>query len=135
MNAERWLKLILRLTGAALILGFLFVFVPRSWHAAIHEWCGFGAYPAPPVIDYLARTASAIYGLSGVFCWLVSFDLVRHKPVIAFLAEASILFGILCTVVDHVLGMPWWWRLGEGPPAVGLGIVMLMLLGRVRPRF
>ena len=137
MNAQRWIRLILRLTGTALVLAFVFVVVPRTWHAAVHEKIGLGPYPEPRliIVDYLVRTISAIYGLSGIFCWLVSFDLMRYKSIITFLAEASILFGLLCTVVDHLLGLPWWWRLSEGPMAILLGIVMLVLLARVRPRF
>jgi len=125
--AERLLKLILRLTGAALVLATPFVFLPRACHGSAHEWLGFGPYPAGPIIDYLARSASAMYALSGVFCWLVSFDVRRYAAMIVFLGAASVAFGTLMLVVDLQLGLPWWWTVGEGPSAIVLGIVLIVL--------
>ena len=127
MSAERWLRLILRVTGTALLGALPFVFVPRTWHAAVHEWLGFGPYPDGPVIDYLARSVSAMYVLSGVFCWLVAADVRRWGPMIQFLGWASVGFGAVMTVVDGLLGLPWWWFWGEGPPAVVLGAVLVVL--------
>ena len=126
-RSERLLKLILRLTGAALVLATPFIFLPHAWHGAAHERLGLGVYPAGPIIDYLARSASAMYALSGAFCWLVSFDVRRYGPVIVFLGISSVAFGLLMTVVDLELGLPWWWTAGEGPPAVVLGIVLIVL--------
>lgn len=130
---QRLLKLILRLTGAALVLAAPFVFLPRTWHGAMHEWLGFGPYPEGAIIDYLVRSVSAMYFLSGVFCWLVSFDVRRHAHVILFLGTSSIAWGVLLTVVDLQSGLPWWWIVGEGPSAVVLGIVLIVLQVRVRP--
>ncbi|MBL7140692.1 MAG: hypothetical protein ISS74_07265 [Planctomycetes bacterium] len=125
--AQRLLRLVLRVTGAALLLAAPFVFVPRTWHAAIHERLGFGPYPDGPVIDYLVRSVSAMYVLSGLFCWLVTTDLRRYGPTIIFLGAASVAFGILMTAVDALLGLPWWWLAGEGPPAVVLGVILILL--------
>ena len=129
-TAERLLKLVLRLTGAALCLATPFIFLPRAEYGAIHEWLGFGPYPDGPIIDYLARSASAMYALSGVFCWLVSYDVRRHGRVILFLGASSIAFGALMLAVEFQLGLPWWWVLGEGVAAVVLGIVLLVLQTR-----
>ena len=71
-GTDRLLQWLLRLTGTALALALPFIFLPRAWHGAIHDWLGFGPYPGGPVIDYLARSASTMYFMSGVFCWLVS---------------------------------------------------------------
>jgi len=125
--AERLLRLILRVTGAALLLAGPFVFVPRAWHGAIHERLGFGPYPDGPVIDYLVRSVSAMYVLSGVFCWLVAADVRRYARTIVFLGGASVAFGALMTAVDALLGLPWWWLAGEGPPAIVLGILLIVL--------
>jgi len=130
---ERLLKLILRLTGVALLLATPFIFLPRTWHGAAHDWLGFGPYPAGPIIDYLVRSVSAMYALSGVFCWLVSFDVRRYAAVIVFLGAASMAFGLLMLVVDVQLGLPWWWAVGEGPSAVVLGVVLIVLPMRLKP--
>ena len=126
-TAERLLKWILRLTGVALLLATPFVFLPRAWHGAAHNWLGFGPYPAGPIIDYLVRSVSAMYALSGVFCWLVSFDVRRYAAAIVFLGAASMAFGLVMLVVDVQLGLPWWWAVGEGPSAVVLGVVLIVL--------
>lgn len=133
-GTDRLIRFILRLTGTAVLLAAPFVFLPRSWHAEIHAWLGLGAYPEGPVIDYLVRTVSAMYALSGVFCWLVSFNVERYASLIAFLAEASIAFGLVATVVDFMNRLPWFWKWFEGPPAILWGIVVLALLARRRSR-
>jgi len=131
-TAQRLLKLILRLTGVALLLATPFIFLPRTWHGAAHDYLGFGPYPAGPIIDYLVRSVSAMYALSGVFCWLVSFDVRRYAAVIVFLGAASMAFGVRMTVVDLQLGLPWWWAAGEGPSAMVLGLVLIVLPMRLK---
>jgi MYXO-CTERM domain-containing protein len=133
-GTDRLIRFILRVTGTAVLLAAPFVFLPRAWHAGIHEWLGLGAYPEGPVIDYLVRTVSTMYVLSGVFCWLVSYNVERYASLIAFLAGASIAFGLVATVVDFVNHLPWFWKWFEGPPAILWGIVVLALLARRRRR-
>jgi len=123
----RLLRLILWVTGGALLLATPFVFVPRTWHADIHEWLGFGPYPDGPITDYLVRSVSAMYVLSGLFCWLVATDVRRYGPTILFLGASSVAFGALMTAVDAMLALPWWWLAGEGPPAIVLGILLIVL--------
>jgi len=133
--SDRLLKLLLQVTGTCLLLATVFLFMPNSWLATIYGWLGFTDYPTTPVFKYLVRTVTAMYALSGAFCWLVSVDVRRHAAVITFLGEASILFGIVCTVVDFWVGMPWFWTLLEGPMAVILGIAVLALQVRIRARY
>jgi len=126
--AKRLLRRLLWVVGAALLLALPFVFVPRAWHAEIHEhWIGLGPYPDGPIIDYLVRSVSAVYVLSGLFCWLVATDLGRYGPMVAFLGWASLAWGILMTTVDVMLDLPWWWILGEGVAAIILGVVLVVL--------
>ncbi|MFO8012644.1 MAG: hypothetical protein R6X20_04980 [Phycisphaerae bacterium] len=125
--ARRLLRLILRVTGTALLFALPFAFIPREWHAVIHEWIGLGPYPDGPVIDYLVRSVSGMYVLSGLFCWLVATDLRRYGPMVQFLGWTSIAFGVLMTVVDVMLGLPWWWIAGEGPEAIVLGAILVIL--------
>jgi len=125
--ANRLLRLVLRVTGSALLLALPFALVPRTWHEAIHEWIGLGPYPEGPVVDYLVRSVSGMYVLSGAFCWLVATDVRRYGPMVRFLGWTSIAFGVLMTVVDVMLGLPWWWIAGEGPEAIVLGAILIVL--------
>jgi len=126
--AERLLRWFLWGVGAALVTALPFVFLPRAWHAAIHEeWIGLGPYPEGPIIDYLVRSVSAVYALSGLFCWLVATDLHRYRPMVAFLGATSVAWGVLMTTVDVRLGLPWWWILGEGVAAIVLGVILVAM--------
>jgi hypothetical protein len=62
---------------------------------------------------------------------LVSWDVRRHARVVAYVAIASIVFGLLLLGIDLHAGMPLRWTLGEGPPVVLIGVVILYLVRRV----
>jgi hypothetical protein len=116
MNArERVLVLLLRLSGGVMLLAFLAVFLPTGWMAATHRWLGLGEFPAFPLVDYLARSASALYGIHGGLAVLLSRDVRRFAPVIVYVAWAGLAFGALMIGVDLGAGMPLYWTLGEGP--------------------
>jgi hypothetical protein len=79
-------------------------------------------------VDYLARSISALYAIHGGLLLLVSGDVRRHARVVAYLAVTAIGFGLLMIGIDLHAGMPVRWTIGEGPPVLVLGIVILVLL-------
>lgn len=125
------LRLILRAVGGVSLLAAIFVFAPYSWMDGIHRWLGMGELPDSPVVGYLARSTSAFYALLGGLFWVLSSDLVRYRPVLIYLGIAVILLGLALLGVDWVEGMPLFWRLGEGPYVIVLGMVMLLLSRRL----
>src|SRR2546422_10765302 len=62
---ESYLKLLLQTFGAVTVIALFPFVMPRSWMAVVHEWLGMGVLPDNPVVEYLARTTSALYGLLG----------------------------------------------------------------------
>ncbi len=130
-RAERWLALMLRATGVVLMLAAPSVVAPRAWHAAGHRALGFGPYPDGPVIDYLVRSISLMYAVSGVFCWMAAGRLRTSRWVIRFLGVFSVGFGSAMLAIDAAVGLPWPWTAAEGPGAIGLGVVLLALLRHV----
>ena len=116
---------VLRVVGVLAMLAIVAVFMPLSWMASVHESIGMGKMPEGPIVEYLARSLSALYALLG--CWI--FYLSGRVPEqLGFVR----LFGCLLAVFGVVLGwvglqssMPVTWVLLEGPPAILLGLWIL----------
>ena len=130
-DACRALRLLLRVVGSVSLTALVFVMVPYSWMNDIHGWLGLGALPPEPVVGYLARSASALYALTGGLLWVLSFDLGRNRLAIGYLGYAFIAFGVVLTFVDWLEGMPLFWKLGEGPIVIAFGLVMSILVRRL----
>ena len=130
MNAGRLLTLILRAGGALLTVAFTAVFLPTDWMADIHRWLGMGELPRGPVVEYLTRTVSALYGFHGVLYLLIARDPLRHERIVRYIGVVNILGGAMLFAIDLYAGMPPWWTFAEGPPLVGLGILVLYLINR-----
>jgi hypothetical protein len=113
---ERVLRILLRLVALGELSAFFAIFLPHAWMGRAHEWLGMGAFPDEPVVDYLARTLSALY-----------------RALLTWVIYTGIAFGVLVTVAGMQAGFPLWWTLGEGPFLVVLSVVFL-LLQRKLPR-
>lgn len=124
----RCLQLLLRVFAAILLLAFVPVFFPFAWMDAIHDQLGIGRLPDQTIVDYLARSASMLYGTMGIYYLVVSFDLPRYAPLVAVFCWVKIILGIGLLVLDAVVGMPWFWVLAEGPVVMSAGGAMLWLL-------
>jgi hypothetical protein len=79
------------------------------------------------VVEYLARSASALYALHGALVLFLSFDVPRYWRLITFLAVAALVHGAVMTGIDLAAGMPVAWTLGEGPCFAATGAVVLLL--------
>ena len=134
MNAERILKIFLRVYGTVAGLAVFAVFMPRAWMAATHEAIGLGAFLEGAIVEYLARSASALYAFHGGLLWIVSCDVRRYAAIIAFIAVACIAFGLFILALDVSLRLPLGWILCEGPSILILSLVTLVLLAKARAR-
>lgn len=124
------LKWILRLVGCMLLLASLAVVMPQQWMASAHQALGFGPFPKSPVMEYLARSASALYATRGALMVLASSDIRRYRPLVVFLGISGCVFGIVMLAVDLKAGMPLWWTLVEGPPVLAANLLVLALIRR-----
>lgn len=131
MTSETTLKFILRLIGSASLLATIFVAAPYAWMDSIHAALGMGTLPDAPVVGYLARSTSAFYALLGGLFWVVSFDLVRHRPVLIYLGVAVTVFGAMLVIVDWQEGMPLFWKVWEGPAVIAIGLAILFTSRRI----
>lgn len=126
-DSEYLLDMFLRIAGAASLCALIFVPVPYRWMDSLHRWLGMGPLPDAPIVLYLARSTSAFYAIIGALMWLVASDVHRYHDVVLFVAGTYVFMGVTLTVVDWVEGMPRFWKLGEGPIVVALGLLMLQL--------
>lgn len=129
-RAARHLALLLRLAGWVLLLAWPFVFIPEEWMAASHRGLGLGEFPASPLVDYLTRSASLLYGIHGAIYLALATDVPRFLPILRVLAMLTLLAGALLIGIDLHAGLPRYWILAEGPPLLVLGGLMLFLVGR-----
>jgi hypothetical protein len=125
MTRNSFLTLYLRVVGTIAGLAAICAVMPLSWMDAIHQAIGMGTLPDQPIVEYLARSTSALYALLGALFWMVSFDLVRYHLLVRRLGMAIIALGILLLGVDVMAGMPWFWQAIEGPANIVLGSVIL----------
>lgn len=126
-RSDRLLAILLRVFGGVDLLAVLAVFMPSAW---MHEWhsrLGLGEFPDAPIVDYLARSTSALYALHGAMLVFISFDVQGYRRLITFLAIATIIHGMVLLGVDLSAGLPTWWTWLEGPSFSTTGVVVLWI--------
>lgn len=126
-QSQRGLVLALRLLGTMDLLAVVAVFLPLEWMAKSHAWLGMGALPEQPIINYLTRSASALYALHGAMVLFISTDVRRYAPLIKFLAVVALIHGVALYLIDTITGMPGFWVALEGPIVAASGTIVLML--------
>jgi hypothetical protein len=105
-KSDKVLVLLLRFLGVGSLLALVPVFMPFSWMAATHRWLGLGEMPAAPVVEYLARSVSAFYAVTGALCLALTTDLERYRPPVRSLGVAFALMSVVLLGVDLAAGMP-----------------------------
>src|SRR5688500_16448846 len=91
-NARR-LATLLRGLGVFDSCAAIAVVAPRAWLAGAHAWLGLGVLPDTPVVNYLIRSASALYALFGLVMVVLSYDVRRYWQLIGFLSWAALVHG------------------------------------------
>jgi hypothetical protein len=134
MSRDLWILVIfLRLFGGVTVLAFLAMLLPVEWMAATHRWLGLGEFPRAPIVDYLARSVSSLYGFHGVLVLLVSRDPVRYRGIVRYLGVMYVLAGAMAIAIDLHAPLPWWWTIVEGPSTLLSGALILYLSRSPRP--
>lgn len=103
-------------------------FLPTEWMKASHTGLGLGAFPESPLVDYLTRSISMLYGMYGGFYLVIARNLRRFAPVLRYMASMNIVFGAMMLGIDLHAGMPWYWAAVEGPSILVFGVILLLLV-------
>ena len=127
MTINRLQSWLLRLTGATEILAFFSVVMPRSWMEVSHSWLGLGEMPEGPIIMFMIRQASYVYGMHGVSLWLLATDVKRYQPLIVFNGISFLLAGLVFFLIDYSAGLPTWWTIVDSFGCASFGVAVLLL--------
>jgi hypothetical protein len=130
---EKLLILLLRLSAIVLLLAFPMILLPVEWMAVTHRWLGLGEFPASPLVDYLTRSISFLYGFHGGLLLLIASDVRRYRGLLVYVIAMGFAFGAAIIPIDLHAGLPLRWTLGEGPLIIITALVMGILL-RAVPR-
>ena len=130
MSAVRWLGLLIKINAVILMTAFVAVFLPESWMARIHEGIGMGEFPRGPLVGYLTRTVSGLYGLLGIATWILATDLRRYWPLVKLWGISCLLGGPIVAVIDWETQMPLYWTMFEGAYVTMMGAAVLLLQAR-----
>lgn len=127
------LVILLRIGGCAMVLAFPMALLPTTTMASVNEAIGLGVYPSPaaPLLEYLTRSISLLYGFHGALLLVVATDVVRFAPIVRYLGVMNVLFGLGVLAIDLAAGMPAFWTWNEGPPVLATGLAILYLGSRV----
>ena len=125
------LKWILRLIGGVELCAIPFLLFPFAWMNDVHDRVlGLGPLPNAPIVEYMARSLSALYAVHGAVVFRLSFDVPRFRPLIGFLGWLHLALGLIVFAADFAAGLPWWWVIGEGPGIAAGGLLVLALTRR-----
>ncbi len=127
MSYEKLQAWLLRITGATEILAFISVVMPRAWMESSHMWLGMGAMPDGPLIDFMIRQASYVYGMHGVSLWIIASNVKRFRSLVTFNGVAFLLAGPVFFLIDYTSGMPMWWTVSDSSFCFLFGVALLWL--------
>ena len=131
-TAGRLLAGLLSVLGGVMTVAFLAMVMPTSWMAATADWLEVGPLPRSPLVEYLTRSLSLLYGVFGVLHLYLARDVARYLDLIVVFGWLTMLAGVVLTVVDFAAGMPPMWSWSEGPPTVLVGAAYVWLARRAR---
>lgn len=134
MNERFLQKSLLRVVGTVELGAFVAVVMPWEWMAAGHSWIGLGEMPEGAIVSFMIRQASFTYGLHGVAMWVLSWDVVRFRPLIVLTGISYVVAAPVFVVIDVISGMPWFWTVGDGGSCLLVGAALLWLDWRGQKR-
>lgn len=130
-TADTLLKWLLRLVGGVELCAIPFLLFPVPWMDAVHDrLLGLGPLPHAPIVEYMARSLSALYAVHGAVVMRLSLDVARFRDLIGFLGVLHVTLGMTVLGIDLASDLPWWWVAGEGP-GIAVGGVLVLVLTRL----
>ena len=130
-KSELTILVLMWIMGVGGLFAIPAIFLPYSWMNSIHEFMGLGTMPDSPIVSYLARSLSAFYAILGTITLCISFDIRGLRSFVRLWGMIVSLLGIVLLGIDFTSGMPLSWTLGEGPPALAIGLTVLWCQRRI----
>ena len=124
---EVWLRRLVYLNGAFLLLATFAVFLPPTAMAGAHEMLGLGSFPDSKITIYLARSTSLLYAVHGAVTLIVAVKWNQFREMVPLLAALHVVIGLAMIGIDVTSGMPRYWVVLEGGPIACFGLFLLWL--------
>jgi hypothetical protein len=83
--------------------------------------------PDGAIVNFIIRQASFTYGLHGALQWLLSWDVVRFRPLVIFTGVCYLLAIPVFFLIGVTSGMPWFWMAGDASSCLFFGGSLLWL--------
>ena len=109
LDEHRLLAWLLRIGGSFELLAFVAVVMPRSWMELSHVWLGLGEMPHGPILIFMIRQASYVYGMHGISLWILASNVVRFRPLVVLNGISFLLAAPVFFLIDYTSGVPHWW--------------------------
>lgn len=108
-----WLPWLLRFSGTVCSLAWIAFVMPLGWMHWWHDSLGMGKMPQAAVVEYLARSTSALCGLYGVILLWISWQLERHIGLLRLITYSVGGLAVVGCLVMWNSGIPPWWLIGD----------------------
>jgi hypothetical protein len=131
MTSEKHLAWFLRLFALMFLCAAPAVVMPTGWMSAINDALGLGPFADVPLMQYLARSESALYVSMGGSYWFMSNDVRRYLPLLRFTVPLMAIFDVTVILLDVQIGMPLLWTVGEAISLVAWTLLLWWLVRRV----
>ena len=124
------LRTILTVTGAALCLCGVFIFLPVSWLKVMAGWFIAAEvldpiWPTAPLFGYLLRTCLAAYLWIGVVLLVAASDPKRYRRLVDVAVCMLILLAVVCVAGGIASGIPPTYYLGDAVSSAIVGVLLL----------
>lgn len=133
--AEWWLRGLLWFFGVNGLLAIVPTLMPRAWLATAVAYAQPGA-SLDLLDEYLARALSAMCVLLGGLLCLSATDPLRYRPMIYWMAGFLLVGGggecVVLGLAPYPKNLVWYLLCADGGLLSGFGLVVLILLGRLR---
>ena len=123
-QSEIWLGRLLALMGAVLVIAFVPMLFPLDWMEWIHGKLGLGEFPEGPLVAYLTRSTSMMYGVHGLLMFLVGWKIQKYWDLVPVFGVLHVLIGAIVLGIDLSAPMPWYWTAAEGGPIMLAGLLI-----------
>ena len=130
-RTETLLQWLLIANGVLVLLALPAVFMPAAVMDRFHQQLMQAPLPPGPIVQYLARSLSALYAAFGSLTLLLAWDLRRFGPLVTWWGVTAILFGLILVWVDTNAPMPAHWTWSECSYTLITGMLVLILQRRM----
>lgn len=130
---DRILVYLLRFVGGWLLLAWVAVPLPEEWMIPMHQSLALGEWPGGPLILYLARSISILYGFIGLMSLYVSWDVDRYRPLIRFGCLIGLPLAPIMLFIGVSSAMPMAWAIVEAVCILLFSVLILLVSNKSTP--